>query len=360
MSEAAPKSRVRAASREPARDVAASPTNGEAGHAVASRATAVASRVATDRAANDAVTARARLAAPRRTGVVAICRLASRAWLASLTLLLAACNTAPPETTTRAAGLTVASQAVLADELLWQLGADARAKVVAVSAMADDPRYSGVVDRWPASVPRIAGASEALLSLAPDRILIASFTSNETRAVLTAHGVTLIELPGFTGFDDFRASVRVVAAAVDEAEAGAALLADFDRRLAALERDRPTSTPGAVSYDDGNVPGARTTFDDIARAAGYRNLAAEHGVSGHAQVTLERLVSWDPTRIVIACAPPSCEASERAFAARPGIEATQAAREGGIVAIPAAQFYSAGADMLEVVARLRARHPEAS
>lgn len=256
-----------------------------------------------------------------------------------------------------ARGRTLASQTVLSDEVLWELGPAVRDRVVAVSVMADDPRYSAVVDRWPEAVPRLAGTSEALLALKPGYTFVASFTSAEARALLDRHGAPTHVLDGFTGFADYRRHVGDIARLAGAEQAGRALVERFDGELARLSRDVPTPAVGLVSFNEGVIAGRDTSFHDVALAAGFRNIAAEHEITGHRSISDELLVSWDPAVIVIPCGPPSCDASERAFAQRPGFSATRAAREGGVIALPPDNLYSVGRGMIAAVTALRRRHP---
>jgi ABC-type Fe3+-hydroxamate transport system substrate-binding protein len=276
----------------------------------------------------------------------------------ALSLSLLACAPAAP----RADGPArrVLSQTVLSDEILWALGPEARARVVGVSVMADDPRYSRVAGVWPADVPRLAVTSEGLLARDPDLVVIASFTTPEIKALLAGQHVRLLQFDDFTGFADYRRHLRALAAAVDAAPAGEAMLADLDRRLAALETHRPELPLSAVSWGDGYAATGGTTFADIARAVGLVNLPEQEGLSGHVPVAMERLVAWDPAVIVISCPAiaaddPACPAAERAFAAGPGLAATRAARTGGVVAIPARDLGSTGEGMLVAAELLQAR-----
>lgn len=244
----------------------------------------------------------------------------------------------------------IASQVILADEVLWALGPAARARVVGVSTLADDPRYSSVAGLWPASVARRALTAEGILALDPDLAVIASFTAPEVRALLGARGVRTITFGSFAGFADYRAHVRVLAAAAADPAAGERLIADFDARIAALAAAPPARSLAAVAWGEGHVAGAGTTFDDEIRAAGHRNLAAEQGLSGHVPLSLESLVSWDPEVLVVLCpaaAPddPACAEAERGAAALPGLAATRALREARVVAIPGRALASTGADM---------------
>jgi len=290
--------------------------------------------------------------------VAALSRSCSRALALPLLLLgalaLAACTKDQiPETTQEKAdeGLSpqkIASQTILSDEILWSLGDEVQARVVAVSPLVDDPRYSTVASRWPTTLPRLPGSSEALLALDPDLVIIASFTSAETRSFLEAQGVKTLHLGGFDGFDDLWRHTREIAAAVGATRAGERLIQAQKAELAALKStigDGPR-TP-AVAWGEGFVSARGTTFDGIVLYAGLTNLAGERGLSGHASVSVEELVAWDPPVIVIGCEPPRCAEAEREFAARPGIEATRAAREDGVIAIPGAYLSSTGAGMIE-------------
>lgn len=251
----------------------------------------------------------------------------------------------------------IASQVVLADEVLWDLGPTVRAQVVAVSAMADDPRYSRVVGRWPPELPRAAGTSEALLALVPTLVVLASFTAPETRRLLEQAGLRMLVLDRFDGFDDYRGNVRAIAAAVGAAAEGKRVVAEFDARLAAL-RLEPRERPRIVSWNEGSVPAAGTTFDDAAEAAGWVNLPAHEGRRGHLQLGVEQLVAWDPDAIVVPCDEAECAAAAAELATRPGLRATRAAREGAVIGVPSHALYSTGAAMLDVVQRLRDAHPE--
>ena len=278
--------------------------------------------------------------------------------------LLPACETPPAAPMSPAR--RVISQTVLGDEILWDLGPDAHARVVGVSVMADDPRYSRAAGHWPATLPRLAATTEGLLAHAPDLAVIASYTAPETRALLAANGVRLLELGRNPGFDDYRHDLRSLAAAVEAGPIAEARIRQLDARLAALAAHRPPVAPGVVSWGDGYAATGATSFADIARAAGLDNLPERAGLSGHVPVAIEQLLAWDPAYIVIACPAarpedPACAAAERDFVASgPGLSATRAAREHGVIAVPARDLASTGEGMLVTAELLQARvlaHP---
>ena len=249
----------------------------------------------------------------------------------------------------------IVSQTILSDEVLWALGEPVRERVVGISRLADDPRYSLVADTWPSGVERMPLSSESLLAKDPDLVIIADFTAVETKTMLSSAGLPTLQLSGFSGFADYRAHVRAIGEAVGATEQAQALREAFDRELG--EPPSGPRTLAAVSWNDGNVAGRATTFDDVARAAGLANLAAERGIDGHQPITLEQLVAWNPAVLVVPCPneADACARIERETATRPGISATAAAREGLIVAVPSRYLYSVGRGMLETVAILRRR-----
>lgn len=284
------------------------------------------------------------------------------AWRAlglALALALPACQV--PAAAPAGPARRVISQTVLGDEILWDLGPDARARVVGVSVMADDPRYCRVAGQWPADLPRLAATTEGLLARAPDLAVIASYTAPETRALLAANGVRLLELGRSPGFDDYRRDLRSLAAAVEAAPVAEAKIAELDARLAALAARRPAVAPGVVSWGDGYAATGATSFADIARAAGLDNLPERAGLSGHVPVAMEQLLAWDPAYIVIACpaaaaGDPACRAAELEFVASgPGLSATRAAREHGVIAVPARDLASTGEGMIVTAELLQAR-----
>ena len=118
--------------------------------------------------------------------------------------------------------------------------------------------------------------------------------------------------------------------------------------------------PLVLSFSEGNVAGEHTSFDDIARAAGFTNLAATHGETGHRRVALEQIVAWDPEYLVVPAGAQDPATVIADLRTRPGLSATRAARNGHIVPIASASLYASGDGMLDAVATLAARHPEAT
>ncbi len=295
--------------------------------------------------------------APARGAIRTVALLLGWLWVVATVGACGRSGADPQHTSTRPE--RIVSQVVTSDEILWELGDEVRARVAGVSIMADDPTYSGVANSWPSSVPRVPGTSEALVAARPDLVIVASFTSPETRALLERSGIPTLLLDRFEGFADYRARVRRIAARVGAPRHARRVIERFDARLDEV-RFQPIERPGVVSLIGDLVAGRNTTFDDVATAAGYRNLAAEHGIEGHRSVGLEEVVSWNPEFVVVDCPTEPCAEREAEIATIPGLSGTTAGRRAQIVAVPPRFLFSTGIDMLETVRILATRHPEAS
>jgi iron complex transport system substrate-binding protein len=306
-------------------------------------------------------------AAPYRRRAIAI---------AAVALFVAACSSDGSESTKqdlaenkaamvdKAAGEgsrpRLASTILLADELLWALGPEVQSRVVAVSALSDDPRYSETVGLWPAQLARVGPNPAELVALNPEVVFLASFSDQAYRAALDEH-FELVVLGAFRGFDDYRTNVRAVAGGAGVPERAEALIADFDQRLAKLESKRPadeSSWPTCIAWEGGYVAGALTTFDDAARAAGCVNAVSRAGVKSHAAVDTEQLLAWQPDFLVVSCAQPtdaSCEARLGELSELAGISELVAVKEGRVVTVAPAQMSSVGPGMLDLAESLGER-----
>lgn len=277
--------------------------------------------------------------------------------LAGLVIGLLAVVGCPRPSAEAPTAVRIASVTIDSDATLWALGEPVRGNVVAVSALVDDARYSPITNTWPASIPRVKGTSESLLALQPSVVFLAEWSDPAGRALLEQSNIEVVVLSGYGGFEDYRARVRSIAKAVDATPRGDAVIESFD---VSLREARSNAGAGLsiVSYANGNVAAAGTTFADEAEAAGFVNLPSREGLEGHPGVSLEQLVAWQPAAIVIPCES-DCAQTEAAFAQQPGVEATPAAKQGRIIAIEGPLLFATGPRMVEVTRALTQRIEEA-
>lgn len=240
----------------------------------------------------------------------------------------------------------VVSMNLCADELVLRL-AD-RAQVAGMTYLARDPRGSTVADRA-AGVPVIRGLSEEIVALNPGLVVAGAFTTRTTVAMLKRTGFPVLELGVPTDLDGVRAQIRQVAAALDHAERGEAMVADLDARLAAVTpAQKPLRAlvmrPNAFTVAPGSLG------DALIRAAGLVNVAAEIGRDRFGQVPLEAAVLSSADLLVLDEGEPGTPSLADTLLHHPVLAAFR--RRGRLVSIPNRFWTCPGPQVAEVVARL--------
>jgi len=251
---------------------------------------------------------------------------------------------APPSVPQR-----IVSQAVLADELLWELGEDVRKRVVAVSKFADDGRYSHHPGRWPKQVKRLGARAEDIVALSADLVIVASFSSPEVLDLLNKAGIKTLVLNDFDGFSGLQRTIDAIANRVDATTQGKVLGQRWKASVAGLKK-----TPhrrSVLSWSDAMVAGSETTFDAVATAAGLDNLAASKGIKGHKRISFEQLLTWNPELIILPCQP-DCAVAKSSFHSQPGAQGLTAVKTERVLAIEPRALYATGFGMLDLAQQL--------
>ncbi|MFQ3581637.1 MAG: ABC transporter substrate-binding protein [Chloracidobacterium sp.] len=194
----------------------------------------------------------------------------------------------------------IASQTLATDEILLALVAPER--LVALSNLADDARYSYCAEPAKLVAGRCGANAEAILQLQPDLILVASYSRAELVELLSASGAPVYRFTRFGGVADIKSNILALGDVVGEPTAAAELVAELERRFAILaERARQRGQhPRLMSFGVSHfTAGTETSFDDLVRAIGGINVAAEQGVVGFRQISPEQLTRWKPDFIVV-------------------------------------------------------------
>jgi iron complex transport system substrate-binding protein len=186
----------------------------------------------------------------------------------------------------------VVSINLCADQLLLLLAeAD---QVASVSHLAIEPLSSYVAEQAQA-FPLNNARAEELIALRPDLVLATAHDNPRLLTTLETLGYRVERLALGYKLEQIVDNIRRVAALLQQSEKGEALIRTMRTRLG-VTGDGPR--PGALFYQPrGYTSGRETLQDEALRLAGWRNLAAEQGIKGYAQVDLERLLRWQPQRI---------------------------------------------------------------
>lgn len=190
----------------------------------------------------------------------------------------------------------IASLNLCSDQLLMMLVEPSR--IVSLSHFIVDPQYSIMVNQV-GNTPVNHGAAEEIIPLRPDLVLAGRYSAREGTQLLQRLGYNVVVLDLPQTLNMAADVIRSVASAVDEHARGEQIVAAMERRKAALRARVGTARPAALIYaPNGFTSGAQTMNNEVLEFAGYRNIGAELGINGFAQVPLERVLLAKPRYVI--------------------------------------------------------------
>lgn len=247
--------------------------------------------------------------------------LAGAAALSAALLLLLP---APARAASGAAALPrVMSTNLCADALV--LGLADPAQIVSVSRKSQDPLRSSqaeLAQRFPAN----DGSAEEVIALHPDVVLASRrWQARHQAGLFAAHRIRIVTVPTPRDWNEIFASTREIAAHIGRREAGEALVAATQARLAGLARP-PQRTRALYLRPNGGSAGAGTHVDAVLDAAGLRNHAAESGHRGWGRIALENVVANPPDLFLLSSPVNDGALARSAYARHPLMRALLAQR----------------------------------
>lgn len=187
------------------------------------------------------------------------------------------------------------------DEIVMALTGPER--FVAISDIARSG-YSNIVSLAEQVPATVINDLEYILGLAPDILLLDGMAQPELVAQARDAGLTVFITDLHDTIGDHLANIELMAYILGEEEAGAALMAEVQRRAdhlaalveaAAAGQEKPRVVHLAPNL---YVPGSATTSEEIITRAGGINGATDSGLVGWQQISLEKLVEMAPDVIV--------------------------------------------------------------
>jgi iron complex transport system substrate-binding protein len=217
--------------------------------------------------------------------------------------------------------------------------------------------------RWSGEFAFSEFSAEVMLSFDPDLVVVSPWQDQNTINRLIESGVRVVELPAVDELEDIRFAIRSTGEALGEVAAAAELLADFDRRAAALQKaasDRGT-VRGLVytNYGSGGwAAGKGTTAHHMLELAGLVNVAAESGRSGHDGVNIETLLDFAPDVLVISKPSRDYGVTRSVLEGEKELSTLEAIAKKRIIELPSGLFSTASHHLLDA-AELLAKEVDA-
>ncbi len=255
------------------------------------------------------------------------------------------------------AAARILSVNVTSDEILLAVAPD---RLIGLSVLADDPDSSNVVREAGVVAKRVNGDLEQILMLAPDLVVIGAHRADIARQAEDL-GVRVFRIQGFESIDWIASLIRALGEAAGSSDRAGQVVAEMMHRIDVVRaRVAGQTRPRVLLYSEsGWVGGDRTTLDDVIRAAGGVNVAAELGITGWRKVSPEQIIMADPEVILLREARRWESGFRQRLLADPAFQSVSALREQRVYSVPAPLLITSSqhiADTVETVARLL--HPE--
>lgn len=276
-------------------------------------------------------------------------------WGANVSAEAPPLHSAPVKKPQRIVSMTLGS-----DEILLSL-VDPR-RIVAVTYLSVDPKISHVAAAAEAIPYKVHLDLERVVALEPDLVLVASYTSADFVKQLIDAKLPVMKLELFTSIEGIKQNILTLGRAVGEEARARAMVEEMARRIAEIKRRVAASPkrPGVLTYGPtGSTAGRETTFDEMVTLAGGRNLAAESGIVGHVNISVERLVMIDPETIILSSWNPEAPGFEQMFLNDPALKRLSALRSKQVYAIPEKYLTTVSQYIVEGAEKMaRLVHPE--
>lgn len=244
-----------------------------------------------------------------------------RRWAAGFAALVLAA--APAAGDEAAKPRRVASLNVCVDQLLLLMAEPAR--IASLTYWAVDPGFSNMAAEA-RGFPLNRGRAEDILAVRPDLVLAGDYTGHATVALLRRVGVRVETVPLATDLPGVRANIARVAALIGERAKGAALLADFDRRLAAVRAATVAPRPLVALYQTSGYTATPGTLGHaVFEAAGLENLAARQGLAVAGRLSIEAIATAPLEALIVSDGEGSGASLNRETLAHPALRRRLAA-----------------------------------
>lgn len=182
------------------------------------------------------------------------------------------------------------------DQLLLLLSD--KTQVASVSYLSHQPENSLMYEAA-RGIPANHAQAEEIIPLHPDLVLAGLFSPADSVRMLKRQGLRVEVLGIPNSLSEIRQQVLLLGGLLGRQREAAALVDEFDHRLARLQQRAGQGQRVLILQPGGFTLGSGTLQDDILRAAGLVNVAAEAGIEGPGYLTLEAALMLRPQILVL-------------------------------------------------------------
>ena len=231
------------------------------------------------------------------------------------------------------------------DEITFRLVDPSR--IVAVGTVTANPDFSNVAEEASRIPSKVGREAEQILAVQPDLVVASPFANPDLLKQLRSAGVTLVVADLVSSVDAQAENIRFLAYLYGEEAAGDALVHEVEDRIQGLQalngRHPLSQRPSAIVLSGGQsitVAGAGTTEDGVLQLAGARNAAADAGIVGNRDISLEVLPDLKPDFVLVTEANPDRPTLLPRLRDHPVVGSLSAFRDNRVVVVKASLLFT--------------------
>lgn len=172
-----------------------------------------------------------------------------------------------------------------------------RERIVSISFLGADPAESPLAD-LARGIPVNHGLAEEVIAAKPDLVLAGRYTTGFAKAMLRRLGYPVIEIESSETIAGIHAALTALGKTLGTELRAADLLADMDRRLAAVAAPAGRNGSAIIFDANGFTVGRPGLADEVMTRIGLVNKAPDLGIGAYGQVPLETMLAVRPDRII--------------------------------------------------------------
>ena len=213
-----------------------------------------------------------------------------------LILLACAANAlAPP---TLAAPQRVVSTFLCTDEYVFRLVPREHIAALSYEAVDRRPVVSTIAD-VARDVPVIRPATETVLALKPDLVVMYAGTNPRLHINLKHLGIRVLDVSWANSLADVRKVTTMLGETLGASERARALLAEMDRKIAAAKARAPRPPVGAILYEPQGYATVQGVTDEVMMISGIVNVAPPRALTRTGTLPVEAVVATAPELLIL-------------------------------------------------------------
>ena len=197
-----------------------------------------------------------------------------------------------------AAQQRVISTFLCTDEYVFRLVPRDRIAALSWEAVDRRPVVSTIADAA-RGILVIRPATETVLALKPDLVVMYAGTNPRLHLNLKKLGVPVLDVPWANSLADIRTTTRMLGDKLGAPGRANALLAEMDRKIAAVKTKAPHPPVHAILFEPQGYANVQGVTDEVMRIAGVENAAPAGAMTRAGQLPVEAVIAAAPELIIL-------------------------------------------------------------